>query len=188
MKRALDEDPGSGLCCWVTVSETRPVLRARGLRPLTGNRNGTIRLARLPGPAHRACYLRRLLLRFDRSGFSNTFSIKIAPSVLCKNLRAWLRVSTQRVLAANITTTLTTVTIIITIVVNICLNALFYFSSLDSKKLGREGMQKRQREGEVSEGEKVEEGVKQKNTDWAENKAFTINHTLHSKQILVEMF
>lgn len=43
------------------------------------------------------------------------------------------RVSTQRVLAANITTTLTTVTITITIVVNICLNALFYFSSLDSK-------------------------------------------------------
>lgn len=125
---------------------------------------------------------------FGLTGQALAKPIKIAPSVLCKNLRAWLRVSTQRVLAANITTTLTTVTIIITIVVNICLNALFYFSSLDSKKLGREGMQKRQREGEVSEGEKVEEGVKQKNTDWAENKAFTINHTLHSKQILVEMF
>ena len=42
---------------------------------------------------------------------------------------------------------------------------LFFFSSLDSKKLGREVMQKRQREGKVSEGGEVEEEVKQKNMD-----------------------
>lgn len=168
MRRVLDEDRAtglcSGLCCWVTAAGTWVRLRKpRACGRSFTNRDGTITLARFPKSVHRACYLRRLLLQFDRSGFGNTFSIKIVQSVLCKILRAWLSISTQRALAA-ITTNITIATIIITIVVNTCLNecsVLFFFFGLqkvrergNAEKTERRKSKWKREDGRGSEAEK----------------------------------
>lgn len=93
MRRVLDEDEGPGSAVDSDVGsllpEPGPVSESPG--PAAAHlqsRDGTITLALFPKSVRRACYLRWLLLQFDRSGFGNTFSIKVVQSVLCKNLRA----------------------------------------------------------------------------------------------------